>query len=122
MQVVTATPIEGVNAIIVQCEFIAGSNATGCMVVLNSDKGQKLYNLTRNANTNVATLTVTLEHPQTCYDGVEAFDIESDSSLGSLAIPGQLRNSSQAPCSPPDFSPGNNNYCKLPAIITYSIL
>ena len=55
--------------------------------------GLKEYNLnlTRdNISTNSATTTVTLEHPPSCYTGVEAFDIESDSSIGSLAVPGQL--------------------------------
>ena len=87
--------------------------------MLNSEKGQEAYyNLTRNQSANLATLTVTLEHPLSCYDGVEAFDIESDASIGSLAIPGQIRNSSQTLCSPPEISSGNNiaittNYLQL---------
>ena len=118
VQVVAATQIEGVNTTI-QCEFITGSNATGCMVVLTNEEGQKVqYNLTRNQSTNLATLTVTLELPLSCYDGVEAFDIESDGSVGSLTVPGQIINSSQAPCSPPEVSSGNNmaittNYLQL---------
>ena len=46
-------------------------------------------------------LSLTLEHPPSCYTGVEAFDIESDGSVGSLAISGQLKVHSQAPCSSP---------------------
>jgi hypothetical protein len=90
------------NASSVQCDFISGSDAIGCMVVLTSGNRQKAqYNLTRNQSTNSATTTVTLEHPPSCYTGVEAFDIESDGSVGSLAVPGQLLNNSSTPCIPP---------------------
>ena len=85
--------MEGVNESIIQCEFVTGSTARGCMVVLNVT-GFREYsiNLTRNINTctNSANTTITLEHPPSFYTGVEAFDIESDGSVGSLAVPGQL--------------------------------
>ena len=95
-----ATLIEGINASTIQCEFITGSDATGCMVMLISENNEYQHNLTRG-NQSVAVLSVTLEHSPSCYTGVEAFDIESDGSVGSLAIPGQLRVDSQAPCTPP---------------------
>ena len=95
-----ATLIEGTNASTIQCEFITGSDATGCMVMLISENNEYQHNLTRG-NQSVAVLSVTLEHSPSCYIGVEAFDIESDGSVGSLAIPGQLRVDSQAPCTPP---------------------
>ena len=63
-------------------------------------------NLTRNINTNSATTIVTLEHPPSCYTGVEAFDIESDGSVGSLAVPGQLGGRSETPCVPVEAIPG----------------
>ena len=108
---VTATQIEGVNTTIIKCEFIVGSRATGCMVVLiyNETEGQDAYyNLTRNAN--IATLTVTLKQSLSCYNRIEAFDIESDGSVGSLTIPGQLRStsSSQNSCTSIKALPGNN--------------
>ena len=91
--------MEGVNASIIQCEFIAGSTASGCMVVLT---GYETYIvniiLNRNVSTNSATTTVTLEHPPSCYTRVEAFDIESDRSIGSLAVPGQLGGRLETPC------------------------
>jgi hypothetical protein len=34
VQAVKVTLIEGANASTIQCEFITGSNAAGCMVVL----------------------------------------------------------------------------------------
>ena len=111
VQVVTATQIEGVDTTI-QCEFIIGSRATGCMVVLTSENGPEVhYNLTRNQSTNSAAIIVILEYPLSCYDGVRALDIESDGSVGSLAIPGQLRSagSSQNPCTSIEALPGNTS-------------
>ncbi len=102
MQRVAATLLQGMNASTVQCDFISGSDATGCMVVLTSGNGQKAqYILTRNQSTNSSTTTVALEYPPSCYTGVEAFDIEYDGSVGSLAVPGQLMIHSSAPCIPP---------------------
>ena len=97
----------GVNASTIQCEFITGSNAAGCMVLLTSENGQEEhYNLTKIPNMNCSTLTVTLKHPLSSYNGVVAFDIESDGSIGSLAISGQLRNVAQAPCIQAKTLPG----------------
>ena len=102
---VKATLVEGVNASTIQCEFIPGSDATGCMVVLTGFVAYHV-NMTRNPSTNLTTSTVTLEHPPSCYTGVEAFDIESDGSIGSLAVPGQLGGRLEAPCAPVQTSPG----------------
>ena len=99
VQVVKVTLIEGANASTIQCEFIAGSDATGCMVVLIGFVAYHV-NLTMNINTcrNSAITTITLEHPPSSYTGVEAFDIESDGSVGSLAVPGQLGGRLETPC------------------------
>ena len=93
--------MEGVNASIIQCEFVVGSTASGCMVVLTGF-GAYIVNIiliqNRNISTNSVTTSVTLEHPPSCYTGVEAFDIESDGSVGSLAVPGQLGGRLETPC------------------------
>ena len=109
VQVVTATLMEGVDASIIQCEFVAGSTASGCMVVLTGFRKYKI-SLTRNINTNSATTTVTLEHPPSCYTGVEAVDIESD---GSLAVPGQLEGRLETPCVPVEAIPGSQYLLEL---------
>ena len=81
--------MEGVNASIIRCEFVTGSTANGCIVVLTGFRKYNI-NLVRDINTNSAATTITLEHPPSCYTGVEAFDIKSDGSAGVLAVPGQL--------------------------------
>ena len=97
----TATLIKGVNTSIIGCEFIEDSNAAGCQIVLTTNNGeQDYYNLTKNQNTNSTAIAVTLELPPSCYSGVKAFDIESDGSVGTLAIPGHIMNLSQVQCTP----------------------
>jgi hypothetical protein len=105
VQIVNVTLIEGANASTIQCEFITGSNAAGCMVVLTGFVPYHV-NLIRNPSTNLTTSTVTLEHTPSCYTGVEAFDIESDGSVGSLAVPGQLGGRLGTPCTPTETLPG----------------
>ena len=100
----TATLIEGVNRSTILCEFIEDSNATGCRVVLTNENRQKVYyNLTKNQSSNLTTIAVTLDYPLSCYSGVEAFDIEYNGSVGSVAIPGHIVNPSLAPCTPADL-------------------
>ena len=110
---VKVTLIEGTNVSTIQCEFITGSNATGCMVVLTGFVPYHI-NLTRNPSTNLTTSTVILEHRPSCYTGVVAFDIESDGSVSSLAVPGQLGGRLETLCAPIQTSPSkikiNNNY------------
>ena len=88
VQMVKVTLMEGSQYASIQCEFIMGSKATGCTVVLTSEQGREDYCLIRNATTNSATLRVTLRYVVSSYLEVEAFDIEFDDSNGSLAIPG----------------------------------
>ena len=86
--------MEGGNTATVQCNFTTGSNARGCMVrmVLSNTSlyGKESQNLTRNLTTNLAISTILLNYAQSCYHGVEAFDVESDGTVGSLAVPGML--------------------------------
>ena len=79
--------VEGSLDVSIQCEFIQGSKAMGCLVVLTSEEETEKYRLTRNTRAN---LVVTLKHAPSRYVGVEAFDIESDGSIGSLAVPGEI--------------------------------
>ena len=92
--------MEGRNTSIVHCEFIIGSNASGCMVILTSIYGKESHTLTRNTTENSATLPVILNYAPSCYEDVEALDVEWNSVIGPLAVPGRLiRNfSEETPC------------------------
>ena len=109
VQAVTATFIDSSNMSTILCEFVSGSNAIGCMVVLTSGGQEATYNLSKSETvTNCSILTVTLEFPQSHIDQVEAFDIEANGSVSSLAIPGLLSNILPTSCTPIDTST-----CKL---------
>ena len=71
------------NAFMVECEFITGSNARGCMVVLKNTYGNETTRLMRDitmSNTGPRVI-INVKHPPSCYQEVEAYDIESDLSL-----------------------------------------
>ena len=83
VQMVTAIMIEKENTFLVYCDFIPGSNAEGCMVLLVG----VVNNVTANIERNSSDL---LNYSLSCYHEIFAFDIESDGSVGKLAIPGVL--------------------------------
>ena len=91
VQTVTATLQEDKNASLIRCEFMTGSNAGGCRVILKSLFGDEELQIPRqNSTTNSATLLTLLKYPPACYYQVQAVDIESDGSNGTLAFPGKL--------------------------------
>ena len=90
VQMVKVTLMEGSQYASIQCQFIMGSKATGCVVVLTSEQEREDYRVIRNTTTNLATLRVNLRQVVSSYLEVEAFDIEFDDSIGSLAVPGVL--------------------------------
>ena len=95
---VTATALEEKdNVFIVQCDFITGSNAQGCMVVLVGEFDNITANLTRNNPCVSLAVNVTQNY---CYDIVFGFDIESDGSVGTLAVPGVIIRNINVTCPP----------------------
>ena len=100
----TATFIDSANMSTILCEFVSGSNAKGCMVVLTSGGQEATYNLTKHESVNCSILTVALEFPQLHIDQVEAFDIEANGSVSALAIPGLLNSSLPISCTTVDTS------------------
>ena len=72
--------------VVVQCDFIANSNAEGCMVVLFSENGNMTLNLTRNMNTSCTKVNLLNESIQMVY----GFDIEADGSVGTLSVIGVI--------------------------------
>ena len=76
------------DAFVVQCDFITGSNAQGCIVVLVGEVDNVTANLSNLEQNYLKVLTIS--HPLSCYHEIFAFDIESDGSVGTLAVPGVL--------------------------------
>ena len=71
----------------VQCDFITGSDAQGCMIVLVGDYNNVSVTLLMNlTNSEIINVTTSVS----CYKRVIAFDIEYDGQVGTLAVPGKL--------------------------------
>lgn len=85
VQMVTAAAIENMNSFQVYCEFITGTDARGCVVVLVGELDNLTSCLDRN-NSKFLTSTI----PLSCYHEIFAYDIENDGMNGTLAIPGVL--------------------------------
>ena len=73
--------------VIVQCDFIPGSDAQGCMVKLVGESDNTTVNLTRSGTLLTA---CTVEHLQITTSLVKVFgyDIEFDGSVGTQKVPG----------------------------------
>ena len=86
VQGVTAIAMEVDNSFMVRCDFIPGSDARGCLVVLLGVHDNITVEVERNSS-----LVLNVSHPLSCYNAVFAFDIESDGSVESQAISGEIR-------------------------------
>ena len=78
---------------------MTGSIAQGCMVVLVGELGNITMTFMRGTDIEEVMNTT---YPTSCYNRVVAYDIESDGSVGSLALPGKIlldtTSNSVAPC------------------------
>ena len=70
----------------VLCEFIAGSDAQGCVVVLVSKHENITVNLTRSNGSSVKMLPCQGLN----FTHVFGFDIESDGSIGTVPVAGEI--------------------------------
>jgi hypothetical protein len=95
VQAITTTSTEISNQIKLICEFVRGSNAEGCMVVLQAIDGldNATVNLTRTHNSSEAVGFYNLSYSLSCYHQVYAFNIEHDGSTGNVPLPGEIDNS-----------------------------
>ena len=93
------------NIFTVQCEFISGSNAQGCLVVLIGQYDNITERLTRNNNTKL----VYVKYPQSCYRNVIAFDIESNGSVGLIAVPGYVKELTGRRCNREETQSGQSD-------------
>ena len=78
------------NTVTIECDFIKNSDAQGCLVVLEGEVETKHFNLTRSNQSGRGAFILT--RPLSCYEEVFGFDIESDGSVGTLAVPGVMMN------------------------------
>ena len=96
VQKVTATV--SAEAITVQCMFVNGSTARGCMVVLVGQSDNVTVNLTSLRDDLIATGIYTYLLQNACITGVVGYDIESDGTVGTLAIIGEISNDNTIMC------------------------
>ena len=90
VQLVTATFDKNSNGFLVQCDFIPGSEAQGCMVVLVGESGNTAVNITRSDTSTIAVEFINVTCPPIIYLRVIGYDIESDKSVSPLAVHGML--------------------------------
>ena len=78
--------MEADDSFMVSCDFISGSDARGCLVVLLGVHDNITVEVERNSS-----LVLNVSHPLSCYNAVIAFDIEFDGSVESQPISGEIR-------------------------------
>ena len=76
------------NAVVLQCSFIVGSDARGCLVTLQGELDNITINLTRDGS--CAFRAVKTANALSNFTKVIGFDVESDGSVGDLAVPGVI--------------------------------
>ena len=77
-------------------------------MILMSNFGNETRNLTRNGTQSLnVEAAVNATHPLSCYTAVYGFDIESDGSVGTLAVSGVIMtaDSINVPCVPEELKP-----------------
>ena len=88
MQSVWAAPHDISSAIVLQCSFITGSDARGCFVTLQGEFDNVTINLTRDGS--CAFRAINTANALSNFTKVFGFDVESDGSVGDLAVPGVI--------------------------------
>ena len=81
------------NTFKVECDFIIGSKAKGCFVVLGGKRDNITFTVYRNNPCSIFqysfNMTNKLEDYQD-HDEVFGYDIETDGTVGTLRVPGNL--------------------------------
>ena len=87
------------STVITRCEFIAGSDAQGCMVVLTfGESDSRTVNLTREKGCSRQKL---VGMDTKVLTNVVGFDIEADGSVGTLLVQGEVvADAKNLPCLP----------------------
>ena len=92
VQMVSAVPLEDDHTLMLQCLFVNGSDAIGCLVVLQfkGDANSTSENLKREGVDMSAMKVMNLTESTACIREIFGYDIESNGSVGTLAVPGEL--------------------------------
>ena len=80
----------GGDSVMVRCDFIPGTDALGCMVILVGEVTNTTVIVDRDDTTGVGVASTDLPLPLGCYGDVMVFDLEADGSNGTLPVPGAL--------------------------------
>ena len=90
VQAVRVEETDNVHSVMVYCNFIIGTDATGCMVEFVGEMTNTTVtvNLTRVDNELESVIIHTLPLPLSCYHQVFGIDIEGDGSSGTRSVPG----------------------------------
>ena len=98
VQLVAAIFDESSDGFLVRCDFILGTEDQGCMVILVGQVDNITVNLIRNNRYTTGIINLIL--PASCYYEILGYDIESDGSIGALAVPGRINlNATSDSCS-----------------------
>ena len=90
IQKVSAVALDGQHSFIVECEFIPGSDAQGCLAILIGELDNVTVNLTCARSSSSKVGTVDVANAPSSYFKVVAFDVEHDGSVATLSIPGDI--------------------------------
>ena len=75
-----------------QCMFVTGSDAIGCLVVLQlvGEADNIMFNLTRKGNHMYVMKAVNLTKLSACISDIFGYDIEYNGSISVLPAPGEI--------------------------------
>ena len=86
MQNISAVGLDDQRRFVIECEFISGSDAQGCLVILVGELDNVTAILTRSSKVG----TIEVANSPLSYFNVLAFDIEQDGLIGTVAIQGDI--------------------------------
>ena len=92
MQIIRAIQLEDDNAVMLQCIFVTGSDASGCLVVLHlvGEAENTTIKLTRKGMHMYVMKVLNLTKSSARISEILGYDIESNGSIGTLPVTGEL--------------------------------
>ena len=88
---VKAIVLSDEHTIIIQCDFIGGSDAQGCVVVIVGEVDNLTATVTRNDSTlSVGSIAIPSHRTTSQYVDIFGYDLEAGGSVGKVGVPGEL--------------------------------